>query len=65
MFTTVRKFKGLEADAIICIDIGAETFQSEKAKNAFYVGTSRATTFLNLLTLERPEDLAEAITGHN
>lgn len=64
LFTTVRKFKGLEADAVICIDIGAETFQNEKAKNAFYVGTSRATTFLNLLTLERPEDLAEAITGN-
>lgn len=63
LFTTVRKFKGLEADAIICIDIDEETFSTEKERNAFYVGTSRATTYLELLTLSEPPDLAVALTG--
>ena len=63
LFTTVRKFKGLEADVVICIDVDEETFKSEKAKNAFYVGTSRATTCLDIITNEKPERLAEALTG--
>ena len=30
----------------------------------FYVGTSRAMAYLDLLTLSRPEELAAAITGN-
>ena len=63
LFTTVRKFKGLEADVIICIDIDAETFATDKERNAFYVGTSRATTYLDLITLSSPADISEALTG--
>lgn len=61
LFTTVRKFKGLEADAIICIDIDENTFINEKKRSVFYVGTSRATTFLDMITMESPEKLASAI----
>lgn len=62
-FTTVRKFKGLEAEVIICVDIDKETFSSPKERNVFYVGTSRAMTYLDLLSLSSPEELAAAIDG--
>lgn len=64
LFTTVRKFKGLEAEAIICIDVDAATFASDKERNAFYVGTSRATTVLDLITLSTSEQLSAALTGN-
>ncbi|MFI3249855.1 MAG: ATP-binding domain-containing protein [Eubacteriales bacterium] len=63
LFTTVRKFKGLEAEAVICIDIDTETFVNPTEKNAFYVGTSRATTALDLVTLSDPSDIATELTG--
>jgi len=40
-FTTCRKFKGLEADAVILVDIDKKVLTTD-AKNVFYVGTSRA-----------------------
>lgn len=65
LFTTVRKFKGLEADVVICIDIDQKTFLNANEKNAFYVGTSRATTALDLITLSEKNLLAEALTGES
>jgi hypothetical protein len=40
-FTTCRKFKGLEADAIVIVDVGFRVLEGEKG-NLFYVGASRA-----------------------
>lgn len=40
-FTTCRKFKGLESDVIIVIDIGKDTFDTQ-GEQLMYVGTSRA-----------------------
>ena len=40
-FTTCRKFKGLESDVIIVVDIDKETFGDE-GEQLMYVGTSRA-----------------------
>ena len=40
-FTTCRKFKGLESDVVIVVDINKDTF-SEKGEQLMYVGTSRA-----------------------
>lgn len=58
LFTTVRKFKGLEAEVIICIDVNADTFLSERRRNAFYVGSSRAKLFLEVLSvLPTDEDI--------
>ena len=51
LFTTVRKFKGLEADVVICVDVDATTFETEKNRNAFYVGSSRAKLFLEVLSV--------------
>jgi len=48
-FTTCRKFKGLEADAVIVIDIDESTL-TEKDGTLFYVATSRAKYNLYLLT---------------
>ncbi len=48
-FTTSRKFKGLESDAIIIIDIDEDTFKTEENKKLFYVGTSRAKHSLSLI----------------
>ena len=65
LFTTVRKFKGLEAMAVICVDIDRETFENDRNRNVFYVGTSRAMSYLDLITNTPPEELATTITGNN
>lgn len=49
LFTTVRKFKGLEADVIIMVDVDENTFANEESKRLFYVGTSRAKHFLDIV----------------
>lgn len=48
-FTTCRKFKGLESDAIILVDVD---FQILSDKNAliYYVGASRARLYLQIIT---------------
>ena len=62
LFTTVRKFKGLEADVIICVDVDEKTFSNDENCSLFYVGTSRAKTWLDIMTLSAPEDLAQVIS---
>ena len=49
VFSTCRKFKGLEADAVILIDVDGETFNSENVL-IYYVGTSRARLRLEIIT---------------
>ena len=68
-FTTVRKFKGFEADAVICVVVDASTFETERNRNAFYVGSSRAKLFLEILSV-LPSDgdvvgMANNISGGN
>lgn len=46
--STCKKFKGLEADAIIMLDLKKDSFVGKKGLN-FYVGTSRAKRRLDLL----------------
>lgn len=41
-FTTCRKFKGLEADAVILTDVDKDTFSTDLGRQLFYVGASRA-----------------------
>lgn len=48
-FSTCRKYKGLEADGIILVDVNEETF-SESNRLLFYVGSSRARLRLEMLT---------------
>lgn len=48
-FSTCRKFKGLEADAVILVDVTSDIFEDEKAL-LYYVGTSRARLWLDIIT---------------
>lgn len=48
-FSTCRKFKGLEADAVILTDADEDVFEEEKAL-LYYVGTSRARLWLDIIT---------------
>jgi Cdc6-like AAA superfamily ATPase len=66
LFTTIRKFKGLEADAVILIDITADTFKSEQMRRDFYVGVSRAKQVLYIIadmSLEEATIVANIIAG--
>ena len=50
LFSTCRKFKGLEADAIVLIDVDETTFNSENVQ-LYYVGTSRARIRLDIVAI--------------
>ena len=47
LFTTARKFKGLESDVVIIVDINQQAFSIDK--KLFYVACSRARHHLSLL----------------
>lgn len=49
LFTTARKFKGLESRCIVIIDISADSFKNDEEMRLFYVASSRATQKLMLL----------------
>lgn len=54
-FTTCRKFKGLEAEAVILVDVNKDTF-NDKNKMIFYVGASRARIKLDIIADMSDED---------
>ena len=49
MFTTARKFKGLESPVIVVLDIDEYSFGTEAGRRLFYVACSRAMQRLILL----------------
>lgn len=62
-FTTCRKFKGLESDAVILIDIDKDTFREANEHTyrepnvlVYYVGASRAKLRLEVFTTMSDED---------
>ena len=59
-FSTCRKFKGLEADAVILIDVDRTTFESDNVM-MFYVGTSRARLYLDIIASISKEDCASIL----
>lgn len=66
LFTTSKKFKGLESRAIIIIDIDVDCFCDEEKKRNFYVACSRATQNLTLFVNgddEMVKKMADAIGG--
>lgn len=68
LFTTAKKFKGLESRVIIVVDIDESSFNDEKKKRNFYVACSRATQFLALVVEgddAKIKSIAEAIGGPN
>ena len=55
-FTTVRRYKGLEAKAILLVDVRVSQLIKEVCQRLIYVGSSRATAYLETLFLN---DVAE------
>lgn len=55
--TTIRKFKGLEAKAIMIIDIDMDLIEDKGYKNLLYVACSRARHFLHL-AIEEIEEIS-------
>lgn len=49
LFTSARKFKGLESEVVIVIDLDEATFSSDENRNLFYVAASRAKNFLHIV----------------
>ena len=63
LFTTARKFKGLEADVIIIIDVGEDVFADDESKRLFYVGSSRAKHQLDIVFVGDEDMLKTAERG--
>jgi hypothetical protein len=51
-FTSVRKYKGLEAKAVLLTDIEVSRLEESVMRRLIYVGGSRATTYLKLAFYE-------------
>ena len=49
LFTTARKFKGLESDIVILIDVDDKNFNNDEGRRIFYVGASRAKHYLDII----------------
>lgn len=60
--TTCIKFKGLEADAIIMIDLDKSSFTGYQGLE-FYVGTSRAKQYLDYVVCMVPNEYPEVIAA--
>lgn len=60
--TTCKKFKGLEAEAIILLDLNKESFSSREGVQ-FYVGTSRAKQRLDLICCMTEDTYSEVIAA--
>ena len=62
LFTTCRKFKGLEADVVILLDVDKTTFEQGNVL-IFYVGTSRARIKLEIAAILSDDDCEEILTS--
>ena len=60
LFTTCRKFKGLEADAVILTDVDRSAFDPENIL-LYYVGTSRARIRLDIVANLSDSDCTEIL----
>lgn len=52
LFTTIRKFKGLEAEAILIVDAQMSALTNPENRRLLYTGSSRAKNLLNIAMLE-------------
>ena len=55
LFTTIRKFKGLEAEAILLVDVPLSGLAFPEYRRLLYVGSSRAKNLLKIAMLEDVE----------
>ncbi len=56
LFTSIRKFKGLEAEAILIVDASMLALKDPENRRLLYTGSSRAKSLLNIAMLEDVED---------
>lgn len=61
LFTTVRKFKGMESDVIIVVDFDESVFKKNMSKKLFYVAASRAKNFLHIVATMNREEIESAV----
>ncbi len=61
-FTTCRKFKGLEADVVILIDVDGNTFNSNNTL-LYYVGSSRARIRLELISTLSDDECKDVLVN--
>ena len=59
-FTTCRKFKGLEAEVIILVDVDLSSFEGE-GERLMYVGSSRAKFKLSIIANMGEDDCLSAL----
>lgn len=59
-FSTCRKFKGLEADVVILVDVDGSTFNSDNVL-LYYVGSSRARIRLEIITELTDEECTDIL----
>lgn len=52
LFTTIRKYKGLEAEAILIVDVQMSALTNPENRRLLYTGTSRAKNLLNIAMFE-------------
>lgn len=62
LFTTMRSFKGLEADVVVLIDLPKPGSMAACTVADFYVGCSRAKHILKVISAEPENDLLEVLT---
>jgi ATP-dependent exoDNAse (exonuclease V) beta subunit len=55
-FTSIRKFKGLEAKVLILVDVRLELLADADYRRLFYVGCSRAVHELHIILLQPNEE---------
>ena len=67
LFTTAKKFKGLESRVVIIVDIDENCFNDEDKKRNFYIACSRATQKLLLFINaddKKLQAMADAISSN-
>lgn len=61
-FTTCRKFKGLEADVVVLIDVDGNTFSADNIL-LYYVGSSRARIRLEIVSTLSDDDCKDILVN--
>lgn len=59
LFTSARKFKGLESDVVIIVDMDEKSFENGEAKRVLYVGASRAKHYLDFVSVMNDTQLSQ------
>lgn len=61
LFTTSKKFKGLESNVVILVDFNPLEIEKEEYLNNFYVATSRARQRLEIFSLASLEEISNLV----